>query len=211
MKVRNKIISLFASATIITCAAATNVLAQAKNFAGPSLAINGGYVSGNTKLTNGASSIDFGENTTIGGADIAYTFPVDNNFFVALGATYDFGKTKGGKVSDPEDNLTLSLDEHYSFYIQPGYTINNNTAIFAKLSHNQAEGKIAVTTTGNYGGSATKDISGWGYGFGIKSLLNNNFFIQAEVSLVEYDSETVGTTKVEAEVVSGIISVGYKF
>lgn len=211
MKIKNKIISFFASIAIMSFAAQTYVLAQAKNFAGPSLAINGGYVSGNTKLTNGASSIDFGESTTLLGGDIAYTFPVDNNLFVALGATYDFGKTKGGKVTDPEDNLTLSLDEHYSFYIQPGYTINNNTAIFAKLSHNQAEGKLAVTTTGNYGGSATKDISGWGYGFGIKSLLNNNFFIQAEVSLVEYDSVTVGTTKVEAEVVSGIISVGYKF
>jgi len=211
MKIRNKIISLFASTAIISCAAATNVLAQAKNFAGPSLAINGSYVGGSVNTSVSTTSIGSGDNTTVIGGDISYTFPVDNNFFIALGATYDFGKTKAGSLKDDEDSLTFSLDKHYSYYIQPGYAVNNNTAVFAKLGYNEAEGKLAVTTTGNYGASFTKDFSGWGYGFGIKSLLSNNVFIQAEAGYVKYDTEKSGTVSFKPEVVTGTISVGYKF
>jgi hypothetical protein len=211
MKIRNKLISLFASTAIISCAAATNVLAQAKNFAGPSLAISGSYASGTTNLAAGTSSVDFGENTTVIGGDIAYTFPVDNNFFIGLGVTYDFGKTKAGGLKDDEDNLRFSLDKHYSYYVQPGYALSNNTALFAKLGYNEAEGKVTVTTTGNYGGSVTKDFSGWGYGFGIKSLLNNNVFVQAEAGYVKYDTEKSGTVSFKPEVVTGTISIGYKF
>jgi hypothetical protein len=211
MKIRNKLISLFASTAIISCAAATNVLAQAKNFTGPSLAISGSYASGTTNLAVGTSSVDFGENTTVIGGDIAYTFPVDNNFFIGLGVTYDFGKTKAGGLKDDEDNLRFSLDKHYSYYVQPGYALSNNTALFAKLGYNEAEGKVTVTTTGNYGGSVTKDFSGWGYGFGIKSLLNNNVFVQAEAGYVKYDTEKSGTVSFKPEVVTGTISIGYKF
>ena len=211
MKIRNKLISLFASTAIISCAAATNVLAQAKNFAGPSLAISGSYAGGSTNVSDGSASVDFGENTTVIGGDIAYTFPVDNNFFIGLGVTYDFGKTKAGGLKDDEDNLKFSLDKHYSYYVQPGYALSNNTAVFAKLGYNEAEGKVAVTTTGNYGASATKDFSGWGYGFGIKSLLSNNVFVQAEAGLVKYGAEKAGTVSFKPEVVTGTISVGYKF
>ena len=211
MKIRNKIISLFASTAIIACAAATNVLAQAKNFAGPSIAINGSYVGGSVNTSVSTTSIGSGDNATVIGGDISYTFPADNNFFIALGATYDFGKTKAGSLKDDEDTLSFSLDEHYSIYIQPGYAVNNNTAVFAKLGYHEAEGKLKVTTSANYGASFTKDFSGWGYGFGIKSLLSNNAFIQAEAGYVKYDAEKSGTVSFKPEVVTGTISVGYKF
>ena len=211
MKIRNKIISLFASAAIISCAAATSVLAQAKNFAGTGIGVSGSYTGGKIDLSNGSTHVHLGENSTVLGADLNYSFPVDNNFFIAVGATYDFGKTKVGSLSDASDKLAFTMDEHYSLYVQPSYAVSNNTALFAKLGYHEAEGKIAVTSGSGYGASATADFSGWGYGFGIKTLLSNNVYIQAEAGLIQYDKETKSDIGFEPEVVLGTISVGYKF
>ena len=88
MKIRNKIISLFASTAIISSAAATNVLAQAKNFAGPSLAIYGGYTGTNTDVTYDTTTLSLGQNDTVYGGDLSYGIPIDNNFFVSIGAIH---------------------------------------------------------------------------------------------------------------------------
>jgi opacity protein-like surface antigen len=210
MKIRNKIISLFASTAIIACAAATNVLAQAKNFAGPSLAINGAYTGTNTDVTYGTTTLSLGQNDFVYGGDLSYSFPVDNNFFIALGATYDFSKTKAGHIGAGASAINLSLDEHYSFYVQPSYALNNTSAVFAKLGYHNAEGIISVSYDSQTA-SGTKDFSGWGYGFGVKTFINSNVFIQAEASLVKYDKETEDGVGFEPEVALGIISIGYKF
>ena len=210
MKIRNKIISLFASAAIISCAAATNVLAQAKNFAGPSLAIYGGYTGTNTDVTYGTTTLSLGQNDTVYGGDLSYGIPIDNNFFVSIGATYDLEKTKAGRIGAGASSINLTLDEHYSFYIQPSYAINNTSAIFAKLGYHKAEGKISVSYDGQTA-SGTKDFDAWGYGLGVKTFLNNNVFIQAEASFVDFDKETEDGVGFKPEVAAGIISIGYKF
>ena len=211
MKIRNKIISLFASVAIIGCAAATNVLAQAKNFAGAGLGVNGSYTGGQIDLSSGSAHVNLGENSIVLGADVNYSFPVDNNFFIAIGATYDFDKTKVGSINDSSNSLAFTLDDHYSLYIQPSYAVSNNTAVFAKLGYHEAKGKITVTSGSGYGASATADFSGLGYGFGIKTLLSNNIYIQAEAGLIQYDKETKSSVGFEPEVVLGTISIGYKF
>ena len=70
----------------------------------------------------------------------------------------------------------------------------------------------------NYGlaaGSASGEFKGIGYGFGLKGLINQNAYIQAEVQYVDYDSEGGGSANnvgsFKPETVSGIISIGYKF
>jgi hypothetical protein len=209
MKIRNKIISLFVSTAIISCAAATNVLAQAKNFAGPSLAINGSYNGGSVKISGSGESLSFGEDSNVFGLDAAYTFPVDNNFFIAIGATYDLGKTKGGSMSGSVTAKT-ELDEHKSIYLQPGYTFNNNTALFAKLGYHEADGTLTVTADGDTG-TLSGTFKGWSYGVGLKSFFNNNTFVQVEGNITEYDSKKSGNFSFEPTVVSATISVGYKF
>jgi hypothetical protein len=209
MKIRNKIISLFASTAIISCAAATNVLAQAKNFAGPSIAINGSFNGGNLAMSEGGDTLKFGEQSNVLGLDAAYTFPVDNNFFIALGATYDLGKTKAGGTTGSV-TAKAELDEHKSIYLQPGYTINNSTAIFGKVGYHEADGTLNVTV-GNASGSLSGTFEGWSYGLGLKSFFNNNSFVQIEGGVTEYDSKSGLGVNFEPTVVSATISIGYKF
>jgi hypothetical protein len=209
MKIKNKIISLFASIAIMSFAVQTNVLAQAKNFAGPSLAINGSYNGGNVRMSEGGDTLFFGQESSVLGVDAAYTFPVDNNFFIALGATYDLGKTKAGGTTGSV-SATAELDEHKSIYLQPGYTFNNSTALFAKLGYHEADGKLNVTV-GNASGTLSGTFNGWSYGLGLKSFFNNNAFVQVEGNVTEYESKTALGVSFEPTVVSATISVGYKF
>jgi opacity protein-like surface antigen len=212
----NKTTTICCAVALLATTAATPALSQSKNFAGPSIAIHAGYTGTDTKMTFDTAAdgyLNFGENDVTYGADLAYSFPVDNNFLISIGATYDFDKIKGGTMGADGENLKLSLKDHYSFYIEPTYAFNNSTALFAKLGYHQAKGSVNLTGTDNATGS--KDFEGWGYGFGIKTFLNNNVFVKAEASLVEYDKETYGSgsTRVsfEPQTVSGLISIGYKF
>jgi opacity protein-like surface antigen len=209
-----KITTICCAVALLATTAVTPALSQSKNFAGPSIAVYTGYAATDTKVDFDNVSINFGENDVTFGADLAYSFPVDNNFLISVGATYDFDKIKAGSAGvgffdepNETDDLKLSLKDHYSFYIEPAYAFNNSTALFAKLGYHQAKGSAS-----SGGVTLSKNFEGWGYGFGIKTFLNNNIFVKAEASLVEYDKETITDfASVKPETVSGLISVGYKF
>ena len=213
----NKTTTICCAVALLATTAATPALSQSKNFAGPSIAIHAGYTGTDTKMTfdtADAGYLNYGENDVTYGADLAYSFPVDNNFLISIGATYDFDKIKGGSLGAGAESLKLSLKDHYSFYIEPTYAFNNSTALFAKLGYHQAKGSVNLAIEGE-SATGSKNFEGWGYGFGIKTFLNNNVFVKAEASLVEYDKETYGSggdaVGFKPETVSGLISIGYKF
>jgi opacity protein-like surface antigen len=216
-----KITTICCAVALLATTAATPALSQSKNFAGPSIAVHTGYTGTDTKMTfDTAGYLSYGENDVTYGADLAYSFPVDNNFLISVGATYDFDKIKAGSLNADPDTIKLSIKDHYSFYIEPTYAFNNSTALFAKLGYHQAKGSVNVALFDEDGdpsdsASGSKNFKGWGYGFGIKTFLNNNVFVKAEASLVEYDKETFGSgddiVGFEPQTVSGLISIGYKF
>jgi len=224
MKIRNKIITLVISLMAIP----TFAFSQAKNFAGPSLAVTGGKISGTTKVNynDGAGGsaeahvADIGGNDVGFGLDLSYAFAIDNNFLIGLGFTYGLNDTDAGTVASI---LKFKIEDQRSVYIQPTYAFNNSFAAFGKLGYYEMDGKATLTqnlfiNNQNYGlaaGSASGEFKGIGYGFGLKGLINQNAYIQAEVQYVDYDSEGGGSANNVAsfkpETVSGIISVGYKF
>ena len=224
MKIRNKIIALMIS----LIAMPTFAYSQAKNFAGPSLAGTGGKVSNTTKINynDGAGGsaeahvADIGGNDVGFGLDLSYAFAIDNNFLIGLGFTYGLNDTDAGTVASI---LKFKVEDQRSIYIQPTYAFNNSFAAFGKLGYHQMDGKATLTqnlfiNNQNYGlaaGSFSAEFKGIGYGFGLKGLINQNTYIQAEVQYVDYDSEGGGSANNVAsfkpETVSGIISIGYKF
>jgi opacity protein-like surface antigen len=206
----NKTTTICCAVALLATTAATPALSQSKNFAGPSIAVHAGYTGANSKFTEDGYSENWGENDVTYGADLAYSFPVDNNFLISIGATYDFNKIKAGSRTIGDYSLKASLKDHYSFYVEPTYAFNNSTALFAKLGYHQAKGSVTEADVGE-STTTSKNFEGWGYGFGIKTFLNNNVFIKAEASLVEYDKETVEDVSFKPETVSGLISIGYKF
>ena len=224
MKIRNKIIALMIS----LIAMPTFAFSQAKNFAGPSLAVTGGKVSSTTKVNynDGAGGeaeahvADIGGNDIGFGLDLSYAFAIDNNFLIGLGFTYGLNDTDAGTVASI---LKFKIEDQRSVYIQPTYAFNNSFAAYGKIGYHEMDGKATLTQNlfinnqayGLAAGSASGEFKGIGYGFGLKGLINQNVYIQAEVQYVDYDSEGGGSANnvgsFKPETVSGIISIGYKF
>lgn len=224
-----KTTTICCAVALLATTAATPALSQSKNFAGPSIAVSGAFVAGDVKVTadNGTdnASSNFGKSNIIPGVDLSYGIPLDNNFLINIGATYDLSKSTLGEANafiDPNTySEKITIKDHYSLYIQPTYVFSNTSAVFAKLSYNFAKGSLTETGT-DYDPSsytASRNIEGFGYGVGLKSLLNNNLYIQVEAGIDEYDKETAtfdeATTPItysfDPKVVTGKISIGYKF
>ena len=174
-----KTTTICCAVALLAATAATPALSQAKNFAGPSIAIGAGYSSynpeGNLTEVGAAitSKLDTGKNDFKYLADLSYGFEANNNLVVSLGATYDFNDSEATFVSSNDGTNDVSikgnLKNHYSIYIQPTYLLNNSTGIFAKVSYNYAKNSIKLTEDAA-SISFSENLEGWGYGVGAKTF-----------------------------------------
>ena len=224
----NKILKLSAVALL---ASSTSLMAQSKSFEGVSLGLSasvvGAEVSGNSASSSTgtrSSSGSIGKVAEIAAIDLSYGYPVNNNFLVAIGASYTPGKAKAGTgtytgdgtTGDTNGKLNLELKDPYTIYIAPTYAVSKDAALYAKLGYSKAD--VNVTATDSAALSRKPgDLEGITYAIGSKILLNNNVYIGVEASLTEYDTisatRTTGSVNVNADatVAQGIITLGYKF
>jgi opacity protein-like surface antigen len=224
----NKILKLSAIALL---ASSTSLMAQSKGFEGASIALSGSIVGasvdGTVNDSNGSSSTgSIGKVTMVPSIDAAYTLSAGSNAFVAIGASYVAGNAEfsagntGTGGTNAAKSFTGEIKDHYSIYIQPGYAVNNSSAIYAKLSYNHADFNLSGATVTKQPG----DLEGWGYGVGLKTFLTPNAYVQVEASYTEYDSLRATATNTNSEgatstqtvtgkpkIAAGTISVGYKF
>ena len=239
----NKTKTICCTLALLASVAATPAFSQSKSFAGVNVALGFGSTAGNTSYKDNNDTfqnlnLSAGEtNNLIYSGDISYNFSANNNFFIGIGATYDFNKTKIGSQTiafgadafdDGGDTLNGvvvnskgELKDHYSVYLQPAHLLNNTTALFAKIGYHESNSIYSVNGTGNANFTVTpesfkKSHTGIGYGLGLKSFLNNNVYIQAEAEYVDYNSKTLDfgegvTASIKPETISGRISIGYKF
>ena len=200
MKIRNKIIALMIS----LIAMPTFAYSQAKNFAGPSAAINFQTIGSEVSISvDGEQLVDLGKTDNIFGIDLSYSAPIDNKFLITFGGTYNLNKQDAGTLVEEID---LEIKNHYSIYLAPTVTVSDNTAVFIKGGYHKMKGEASFD-----GSSDSTKFSGWGYGAGIKTMLDKNLFVQAELQYIDYGSETDDDVKFEAKSSAGIISLGYKF
>ena len=216
----NKILKLSAIALLAT---STSLMAQSKSFEGGSIAIFGSIMGAEvdgtvTDSNNAVSSGSIGKVAPVPGIDAAYTFATGSNGFIGIGATYlagdaEFGVGAADSSSDATKNFTGKIKDHYSVYIQPGYAVSKDSAVYAKISYNHADFNVTnvVRQPGN--------LEGWGYGIGLKTFLTPNAFVQVEASYTEYDSltaketanSTTSTVTGKPKISAGTVTFGYKF
>jgi opacity protein-like surface antigen len=231
----NKTTTICCAVALLATTAATPALSQAKNFAGPSIAIGVGYNSTNynNTLTTDAETdnIKTGNKNFNSLIDLSYGFEISPNFLISLGATYDLNESKNDILSADDGagtnaQISAKLKNHYSIYAQPTYALNNNTAVFVKAGYHYAKSEIKLTAN-EFDGEATvtdslsysKNLNAWSYGVGAKTFLTNNAFLQFEGSLTKYDSQNKTfsgnvadfTFNHKPEVLTALVSIGYKF
>jgi hypothetical protein len=218
----NKILKLSAIALL---ASSTSLMAQSKSFEGASIGLFGSMIGAEVdgKVTDSNSAVStgsIGKVTPVAGLDASYTFATGSNGFFAIGATYlageaEFGLGNADSVETGAKTFKGKIKDHYTVYIQPGYAVSKDSAVYGKLSYNHADFNVtnAVRQPGN--------LEGWGAGVGLKTFLTSNTFVQAEASYTEYDTLTAtktatgGTGLVTASgtpaIAAGTITIGYKF
>ena len=219
----NKIVRFSAIALL---SMTTSLMAQ-KSFQGTSVALTasvvGAEAKGNVVSSDASSNTDSGSVGRIGafaGVDAAYTVGAGTNGFFGFGATYipfkaELATASGGNKSDgvtTTNSGKAEIKDYYTLYVQPGYAINNTSAIYAKVLYANAKLDVSGAT------SASKNLEGWGGGIGLKTFLDKNLFVQTELNYTEFDSVTVtgtgnlaGTATGKPKIAGGTINIGYQF
>ena len=133
-----------------------------------------------------------------------YSLALAPQFVLGLGVTLGTGNNNAGTFS--LTGTEVSTKNRTAFDIIPGYAISNSMMLFGKVSALSADG--ASTTAGV---ETKKSISGVGYGFGLRGLIDKNMFYQLGYDINKYNDVDFGTGNVKAS--SSVFSLGvdYKF
>jgi outer membrane immunogenic protein len=187
---------LLIATVVATSFFAPQAFAQAKNFQGFGVAFG-------VNITNSDSTVSGLTPPTItasdGNADVQlqYSHAFGDKFVLGLGAS--------AGVTDYKIAANAKMKDTTSFFITPGYAVSDTLLVYGKIS--AITGKFSVDLPG----IGSTDMSGTGYGVGVKNMLNKNLFVHGEVVANQYDDKTtpLSTFKHEATFVS--FGVGYQF
>jgi len=224
--------------------------ANANNFGGFNLAITAGMVgvtadggrTGTNAVGEGSqsskASAQVGAITGIGSIDASYSFVVNPTFAIALGVDYipmkaDITVGSNSNLSSTtavSNSFKGEIDNHYMVYLQPTFSINKDSAFFAKVGYQKADVTLpASVTTGSGSGSTetianrTPDLEGWSYSVGLKTFLTPQAFVAVEAMYSDYDNISTRTTQsgtgntatktysADIDAVQARISLGFKF
>ena len=180
---------------------APQAFAQAKNFEGFSVGANLAVAKSTTEPT-GVACVS--GNTNSLDLQAQYSLALAPQFVLGLGVTLGTGNNNAGTFS--LTGTEVSTKNRTAFDIIPGYAISNSMMLFGKVSALSADG--ASTTAGV---ETKKSISGVGYGFGLRGLIDKNMFYQLGYDINKYNDVDFGTGNVKASSSVFSLGVGYKF
>ncbi|MDY7574375.1 porin family protein [Actimicrobium sp. CCI2.3] len=195
---------LIATAVFATCAApqAFAQTAQSKNFEGFSAGINANYAKTRASARFGNEYGSTDDTSTNGSVQGAYGFALNDKFVMGVGATAGFGDLDAGSIN----GVSLKAKDMYSIYVEPGYRVTDKTLVYGKVSYQRMKGELSGS-----GISASDTYDGYGIGLGVRSMVSNKFYVQAELSELDYGSESVRGIEVEPKQTMATVGVGYKF
>lgn len=98
---------------------------------------------------------------------------------------------------------SVDVDNHITFYIQPGVTTSNGLTVFGTLGYVTADAEADVQSVSSTNKKETKSLDGIKLGLGVKKVLGNSMFVKLEYAQTDYDDISVTTgnnTKVTADI-----------
>jgi len=201
---------LFLAAAVSVAFGVPQAFAQANNFAGFSVAANANFITSNLEL--GASeigSVKVGDSSDQVSLQGAYGFPVSDKLVVGVGATYTLGDAKLASLNLGEMSANIEGKDLYSIYLEPGYAVSPTTLVYAKLAYLSMKGELSVSGDGVLG---SRNFKGTGIGFGVRTFLSKNVFLQAEFTKASYDNEVAfEAVGFKPTATTGTVGIGYQF
>jgi hypothetical protein len=192
--------------------------AQTAGFEGFNVGLGAAYVKPDISYTDSTNHVGKDYNWTdsdwVFQVDAAYHTAVNDKWLVGIGLTFDLNDTDAGTRSQYYGPVKATMKQHGSVYVQPTYVLDASSAVFAKVGYHS----IKVETTGNQFNWTDDKFStqGFGYGIGYKRFISKNVYVQAEIQVVDYGSQSDANNsgvswKYQQKTTAGILTLGYKF
>ena len=157
-----------------------------------------------------------GDTSFFGQLSGGYTFAPGGDFRLGIGAFFDLGDGKAGDGSATVGGISgaFSLKEtrHYGISIEPGLAVTKDSLAYAKLMYNWIKGEANATGVS----TTSENFRAFGYGLGLKHLINANTFLYAEWQKADYDTKSFsdgagGTFSLKPRQAVGLFGVGMTF
>ena len=199
--------ALFMATTVAATLCVSHAFAQTKGFEGFSLGLNVNSATVSNDFTASGAGAKFSNTSQNGSFQAAYGFPASGIFNIGLGITYALSELKAGTASLGAVNYELKEKDAYSLYVEPGFTLSDSTLAYGKVAYLGMRGETRLST----GTVQGDDFFGWGYGIGIRALMNKNLYLQAEVLQNNYNERSANGLVLKPSATMGTIGIGYKF
>lgn len=180
------------------------------------------------------ATANVGERGLLGSLGAGWRFEAGN---VVLGvgafwnpASEDAGKQKDvgtftfdGETSVATTTQKLKQKDHWGLGVEAGWKLAAPTMIYAKLAAHRAkfDASLISTTDGevDFSERVRENHNGWGFGLGLRHMIDKNAYFFAEWQQVEFQSEKHTVTiddlpiavKIQPRNTLGLIGAGYRF
>ncbi len=156
---------------------------------------------------------------------LGYTYALTNQFLLGVGAEYSPLSQSTQNITSVDTMGTIAMTNSWNVFLSPGYAIDDDKAIYAKVGYSRAK----ITNGDGASGNQTSNLlSGYSLGLGYKQFFAGNWygFIEAnytaysnyQISAPEpfsYDhvAYTTGTNNKSLGAYSSnaLLGIGYKF
>lgn len=176
-----------------TALATPLVFAQAKNFEGLSIGASIGSAKTTIEDTTNATTTD-GTST---GLDLnaQYNWALGQEFVLGVGLSMGTGNHKAGTDNAGAD---ITTKNRYALEFTPGLAVSKDVLLYGKLAYLNATAE---------GTGFSENVTGVGYGLGVRGMVDKNMFWQVGYDLNQYQEKS--NAKAKANIFS--LGVGYKF
>jgi len=171
-----------------------------------------------TDSVNGASI--FAEHTILGSGSLGITLGVE---YTPVDADLDKRSATQATIKDKATSSTsgtnsgeASIEDHFTFYIQPGYVMNENTMFYGTLGYSKADITATWKSVSSTDTTKVQTLDGTKVGVGVKRVNDNGIVLKLEWSETDYDKvsyKTTNSTTVAGDIDNTVLalSIGKSF
>lgn len=158
-------------------------------------------------------------NTVIGSISAGYTIALSGPWTLSLGASIAPGTSTSADyavaITTPRGTLTgpgtYNVSNIYNITLQPGYAIDKEKLIYAKVGYS---GATANTNSDSFG-KASSTLSGYALGIGYKQIITGGLYGYVEFNYANYSNVSVPYSQLSGTInatgMDAMVGLGYRF
>jgi hypothetical protein len=189
----------------------------------PYSAYSGSTISNNNAATTNANGL-------AGNISAGYNFGINSSYVLGLGVSYYPGASSAGNVNNAATCTTVgnalgctngtvsgnyNVKNVYSIFLSPGYSIDKDRLIYAKVGYTGATVYLSSTQTNT-------NLTGYSLGLGYKQVITGDIYAFVEGNYGSYSSKAVSVSNypsnnlttsvnIKGTGMDGLVGVGYRF